>query len=235
MMGTLIAIFAISIGAATFIENDFGTEAAKAVVYNATWFEILLILITGNLAANIYHYKLYKKEKWSMGLFHVSFIIILIGSGITRYIGYEGSMHIREGKTTNQITSIDNYVDITVEENGQKDAESIKLNMSALSSAHIKENLSLNNKEVTVNLRSYIPNASTNLIEEAGGIPIITFVASSDSQMKGMQTFTLDYNSKKELGENLFSFGASETERATNFSFTDSLRMKVPTRLMNRV
>lgn len=80
MMGTLIAIFAISIGAATFIENDFGTEAAKAVVYNATWFEILLILITGNLAANIYHYKLYKKEKWSMGLFHVSFIIILIGS-----------------------------------------------------------------------------------------------------------------------------------------------------------
>lgn len=228
MMGTLIAIFAISIGAATFIENDFGTEAAKAVVYNATWFEILLILITGNLAANIYHYKLYKKEKWSMGLFHVSFIIILIGSGITRYIGYEGSMHIREGKTTNQITSIDNYVDITVEENGQKDAESIKLNMSALSSAHIKENLSLNNKEVTVNLRSYIPNASTNLIEEAGGIPIITFVASSDSQMKGMQTFTLDYNSKKELGENLFSFGASETERATNFSFTDSLRMKSP-------
>lgn len=228
MMGTLIAIFAISIGAATFIENDFGTQAAKAVVYNATWFEVLLFLITANLVANINRYKLYKKEKWSMGLFHVAFIVILLGSGITRYVGYEGSMHIREGKASNQITSTDSYVNIVIEGEGEKAKESIKLNMSALSSVNLNEDLSLNNKDIEVSLKHYIPNASTSLIEEAGGMPVITFVATSDNQMQGMQTFSLDYNSNKVLGENLFSFGDNETEQATNFSYTDSLRMKSP-------
>ncbi|MCZ4694376.1 cytochrome c biogenesis protein [Ancylomarina euxinus] len=228
MMGTLIAVFAISIGAATFIENDFGTQAAKAVVYNAAWFEILLFLITVNLAANIYRYKLYKKEKWAMGLFHVSFIIILLGSGITRYVGYEGSMHIREGKATSQITSIDSYVDIIVEENGNKAEESIKLNMSALSNVSLNEKLSLNEKNIKVSLKHYIPNASTSLIEEAGGTPVITFAATTENKMQGMQTFSLDYNSHKVLGENLFSFGEKETELATNFSYTDSLRIKSP-------
>jgi cytochrome c-type biogenesis protein CcsB len=228
MMGTLIAIFAISIGTATFIENDFGTQAAKAVVYNTTWFEVLLFLITVNLVANINRYKLYKKEKWSMGLFHIAFIIILIGSGITRYVGYEGSMHIREGKTSNQITSIDSYVNIIVEDENNKAEESIKLNMSALSSVNLNENLSLNNKDIEVNLKHYIPNASTSLIEEAGGMPVITFVAISDSKMQDMQTFTLDYNSNKTLDENLFAFGNVEMEKATNFSYTDSLRIKSP-------
>jgi len=228
MMGMLIAIFAISIGAATFVENDFGTQAAKAIVYNAGWFEVLLLLITINLTANIYRYKLYKKEKWSMGLFHVSFIIILIGSGVTRYIGYEGSMHIREGKATSQITSIDSYVDIIVEENGEQVQESSKLNLGSLSSVHLNEKLSLHDKKVRVNLKHYIPNATTNLIEEAGGIPVIDLVATSENQMQGMQSLTLDYNSNEVIGENLLSFGEKEVEQATNFSYTDSLRMKSP-------
>ena len=37
-----VITFAVSIGVATFIENDFGTQTAKAVVYNARWFEGLL-------------------------------------------------------------------------------------------------------------------------------------------------------------------------------------------------
>ncbi|MRT91769.1 cytochrome c biogenesis protein [Ancylomarina sp. 16SWW S1-10-2] len=228
MMGTLIAAFAISIGVATFIENDFGTQAAKSAVYNATWFEILLFFIAINLIANIKRYKLYTKKKWSMGLFHLAFIIILIGSGITRYVGYEGSMHIREGKTSSQITTTDNYVNIIVEGEGEKAEESTKLNMSSLSSVNINENLSLNNKDIELSLKHYIPNASTSLIKEAGGIPVITFVSSSDSQMQSMQTFTLDYNSNKTIGENVFAFGNEETEQATNFSYTDRLRMKSP-------
>ncbi len=226
MMGILIATFAISIGAATFIENDFGTQAAKTVVYNATWFEILLFLIAINLIANIKRYKLYKKEKWSMGLFHLAFIVILIGSGITRYIGYEGTMHIREQQTSNQITSTDNYVDIIVENDQNKKQETIKLNLSSLSSVRINKELSVNNKDINISLKHYIPNASTNLIEEHGGIPILTLVISSDYGMESMQTFNLDYNSSKLFETNLIAFGSNEKEQATNFSYTDSLRIK---------
>ena len=228
MMGTLIALFALSIAAATFIENDFGTQAAKAIVYNATWFEVLLLLITVNLAANIYRYKLYKKDKWSMGLFHAAFIIILVGSGITRYIGYEGSMHIREGKASNQITSIDSYVDILVEKDGQQVSKSKKLNITAFNSVNVNEKLNLDDKSVHVKLKHYIPHATTSLTEEAGGTPVINFVATPNTPMQGMQNFYLDYDSNKMLGENLLSFGPTETKQATNFSYTDSLRIKSP-------
>ncbi|WP_321318387.1 hypothetical protein [Labilibaculum sp.] len=62
MMGVLIILFAFSIGTATFIENDFGTSAARVLVYNAWWFELMLLLLTINLVVNIFRYKLYKKR-----------------------------------------------------------------------------------------------------------------------------------------------------------------------------
>ena len=43
IMAFLVLLFFIAIGYATFIENDFGTQTAKALVYNATWFEILIM------------------------------------------------------------------------------------------------------------------------------------------------------------------------------------------------
>jgi len=39
LMAILFLIFALAMGVATFIENDYGTETAKALVYNAWWFE----------------------------------------------------------------------------------------------------------------------------------------------------------------------------------------------------
>ena len=49
--------FLLAAGAAvgTFIENDYGTQSAKALVYNARWFEILLLILGINL---IYKYLL---------------------------------------------------------------------------------------------------------------------------------------------------------------------------------
>ena len=130
MMGILILAFAFSIGIATFIENDFGTQAARILVYNALWFEILLFLIVANLIANIFRYELYKKEKWSIFIFHTAFIIIFIGSALTRYIGFEGSMHIREGESSNQITSMESYIDVNISKNGKQVNESSKINLS---------------------------------------------------------------------------------------------------------
>ena len=43
-------------------------------------------------------------------LLHVSMIIILVAAGITRYFGYEGSMHIREGQSADFVYSSRDYV-----------------------------------------------------------------------------------------------------------------------------
>ncbi len=66
LTGMLIMLFAIAIGFATFIENDFGTLEAKARIYNAKWFEIILLLLAINMTGSIIKYKMYVKEKWTM-------------------------------------------------------------------------------------------------------------------------------------------------------------------------
>ena len=106
----LMVVFGITIATATFIENDFGTASARAVVYNAKWFELLLLLIMINLTGSIIQHKLYKKEKLSMFLFHLAFVVIILGAAFTRFMGFEGVMHIREGNTSDLIWSESSYI-----------------------------------------------------------------------------------------------------------------------------
>ena len=76
-------VFAIAIGWATFIENDYGTPASKALVFNTRWFELVMVLLIINLLGNIAKYKLFRWEKATTLMFHLSFIIVIIGAGIT--------------------------------------------------------------------------------------------------------------------------------------------------------
>ena len=114
LMSILILLFAFSIGYATFIENDFGRTSAKALIYNAWWFEMIFVLLTHTLINNLIKYKLFRIEKIAALTFHLSFILILIGAGITRYVSYEGMMHIREGESTNQFISDDTFLQIHI-------------------------------------------------------------------------------------------------------------------------
>ena len=105
LTAVLFIVFATSMAIATFIENDYGTQTSKALVYNTWWFEGIMIFFVINFFGNIFRYRLYRKEKWSVLFFHIAFLFILIGAGITRYVGFEGTMIIEEGETTNTFLS----------------------------------------------------------------------------------------------------------------------------------
>lgn len=111
-MGLFIFLSAIAI--ATFIESYEDTQAAKLWIYNAKWFEILLAFLCVNLVANIFRYQMYKREKIAVLLFHISFIVIIIGAWITRYVSYEGVMMIREGAASNIVYTSDPYLWVNV-------------------------------------------------------------------------------------------------------------------------
>jgi hypothetical protein len=49
-----LLVFGAVIGWATFIESWYGTQAAKAIVYNAVWFEGLLVYLCLGMIANIF-------------------------------------------------------------------------------------------------------------------------------------------------------------------------------------
>ena len=114
-MAVLFILFATAMGVATFIENDFGTQTSKALVYNTWWFETIMVFFVINFFGNMFRYRLYKKEKWPVLMFHLAFLFIIIGAGVTRYVGYEGLMLINEGETTNQFLSETTYVNVIVD------------------------------------------------------------------------------------------------------------------------
>ena len=70
------------------------------------------LLLGVNLAYNIYRYRLVNFKKLPSLLFHVGFLVILLGAGITRYFGFEGIVHIRENSETNLVTVKGSYLNL---------------------------------------------------------------------------------------------------------------------------
>lgn len=114
LTAVLLLVFAIAIGAATFVENSYDTVTAQVLIYRARWFEVVILLLAINFLGNIGKYKLLRKEKFGSLLFHVGFLVVILGAGLTRYIGFEGIMPIREGETSNVMYSSEPYVQVYV-------------------------------------------------------------------------------------------------------------------------
>ncbi|KIX20026.1 cytochrome C biogenesis protein [Flavobacterium sp. 316] len=110
LMAVLFIVMIIAMAAGTFIEDAYNTDTARIIVYNAWWFEVIMVFFVINFIGNIKRYQLYKKEKWATLLLHLSFIFIIIGAFITRYISYEGMMIIREGESENRMYSDKTYL-----------------------------------------------------------------------------------------------------------------------------
>ena len=142
-MVVLMLLFATASGVATFVENDFGTESSWALVYASWWFALLQVWLGVSLIYIIFTYKLYKKEKIPSFIFHLSFLFILIGAGLTRYYGFEGILHIREGSSESKIISLDPYVQMKVF-NDSKNITASKeklfsnLNFAGVNNFHLK-------------------------------------------------------------------------------------------------
>jgi cytochrome c-type biogenesis protein CcsB len=115
LMALLFIVFAVAMGVGTFIESKYNTDTARILIYNAWWFEVIMVFFLINFFGNIKRYQLLKKEKWATLLLHLSFIFILLGAFVTRYISYEGMMPIREGAAENQFYSDKTFLTVYVD------------------------------------------------------------------------------------------------------------------------
>lgn len=104
----LLSIVVIAIISATFIESAAGTESAWGIVYHAKWFELVLFLLTINIVGSMFVFRSFSWKKISVPLFHLAFVLIMVGAFFTRYTGKEGSVYIREGEKTNIVLTADN-------------------------------------------------------------------------------------------------------------------------------
>ena len=150
----LLSLLAIGAGVATFIENDYGTSTARVLVYNNTWYEIVFVLALTNLFGIIYKYKMWKHK--GRFILHTSFSIIMLGACITRYVGYEGIMHIREGETTNKMISLDPYLQVTIKQKDKTFYKEYQMEFSAIGNNSFSHDISFSDKILNVKLNDFM-------------------------------------------------------------------------------
>jgi len=152
---TIFAFVILAGGAAvaTFIENDFGTSTARVLVYNNLWYEIALGLSIVNLIGIINRRKMWKQK--AKFIFHISFVVMLIGAAMTRYVGYEGIMQIKEGQTQSEMTSLEPYIQVTIVSNGKQYYTDFQKEFAAIGSNDFDYKVEFEGKTLHLTLDSY--------------------------------------------------------------------------------
>lgn len=202
-MAVLLLVYAASMAYATFLENDYGTPAAKALIYEAKWFEAIMLLLILNFIGNIKRYRLWRREKWSVLVFHLAFILIFIGGAITRYISFEGTMHIREGQSSRDIVTDRNFFKIQIEEKGDVlNYEEIPYMMSPVHK-NFKAKYNYHGKNIEVKALDYIQRKKDSLVASNNGEEYLHFVVAGD---KGRENFYLKSGETQSIGGMLISY-----------------------------
>ena len=184
LMLILMILFPFAMGMGTFLESWYSTEAARIWVYNAWWFELLMILLMICFLGNIAKYNLLAKGKRAVLLMHLSFILILLGAFVTRYIGDEGVMPIRENAVSNSYLSEKTYLTVLVD--GEKDGEPKRktLNKKLLLSEHVNNDFKIlddfNDEVFSITYKDFRENVSEGLVLDPEGEIYIKLIDAAD-------------------------------------------------------
>lgn len=184
LMAFLFISFAVAMIFGTFIESKYNTDTARIWVYNAWWFEAIMLFFVINFMGNIKRYQLYKKENWVTLLLHLSFIFIIVGAFVTRYISYEGMMPIREGETANQMYSDKNYLTVLVdgEYKGQMMRRTFEkpLLLSPVTNNHFSIREKFAEIPFSIEYKSFELDAKETIVPDANGDLYLKLVESSE-------------------------------------------------------
>lgn len=225
-MGVLLVVFAYAIGYATFVENDYGAIAAKVAVYNARWFEFLLFLMVVNFAGMIFTKHLYLKSKWNILLIHVALVIIILGAGVTRYYGFEGQMHIREGKSSNIFKSSDTYLYAQLKEGDRVEAIEKKILLAPGMNDLLSLKHSWNDNPIEIDVLSFYPKAIRTFVKTESGDVYLTMVVAGES---GRVEFNLKDGESSTVEGLGISFGdTTRRDLVQIIQQDDNLLMRIP-------
>ncbi|MEQ8706856.1 MAG: cytochrome c biogenesis protein CcsA [Phaeodactylibacter sp.] len=211
--GLYMILFAIAIGGATFIENDFGTSAAQKVVFKSWWLELLMGLFSISLLVNIFRFRMIPQKKWAVLSFHAAIVIIIAGAAVTRYYGFEGMMHIREGSSANTFLSAETYLLFEAQQKGNKYRFDEPVLFASLGNNHFREPYQLGSKTIEVEVTEFMPNPKEFLLNDETGLPTLQIVIGGAN---GREEYYLQEGQRSRIRGTLFNFTDREDPQAFN-------------------
>ncbi|NNM23452.1 MAG: cytochrome c biogenesis protein CcsA [Flavobacteriaceae bacterium] len=186
----LFISFAVAMAVGTFLDASSETSPtpySRALIYNAWWFEAIMVFFVINFTGNIFRFRLYRKEKWATLTLHLAFILVLIGAFVTRYIGYEGLMPIREGATESTFLSQKTYLKVFIDGDylvdGVPQRRKIRpkeLDLSERLNNEFIIKTDYNKQPVEVRYRDFISNVKEDFIPSEDGEEYLQIVEAGD-------------------------------------------------------
>ena len=150
--------------------RSYNTDIAKIWIYNAWWFELIMVVFVVNFIGNIGRYRLLKRENWAVFVLHASWIFIIVGAGVTRYISDEGKLALREGEEadfyTSELTYITVQVDGTYEGQPLRKAKQTEVLFSEFTSNNYNWTSDFKGKDFHIELTRFIANAEESFVED---------------------------------------------------------------------
>jgi len=228
-----LAGFAIAVGVATFVENDFGTDTAQKVIYKATWFETLLFLFAASLVYNINAFKMIQRRRWTVLTFHLAMIIILLGSAFTRFFGYEGTMHIREGSSSNTFLSRETHLGFQFEVGGQTYSVDREVLFATLGTNQYEEVFEIEDHTIEVSLLEFMANPVVELRESDRGKPTLKVVFGGAN---GRSEYYLSPGDRRMIQGVPFDFSGFNSDQTFSLRWAgDSLSFRTDVPVIERV
>ncbi|ETN96333.1 cytochrome c biogenesis protein [Zhouia amylolytica] len=224
LMAVLFFVFAVAMAFGTFIESWYSTDTARIWIYNAWWFEVIMVLFVINFIGNIKKYKLLKWEQWPVLLLHLSFILIISGAFVTRYISFEGMMPVREGQSVDYILTHKTYLSAMVdgEMNGEMRRKMLQEEVLLTPEAE-KSSLpwrsDFNGQPFKISYAGFIKGAEEGLIEDENGDTYLKIVEAGGGER---HDHYLKEGEISSIHNVLFAFN-KPTDGAININITDTL------------
>jgi len=223
LMAVLFLVFGTAMGIGTFIESKYSTETARIWIYNTTWFEAIMVFFVINFIGNMFKYRLFTWKKWPVLTLHLSWILILIGAFVTRYISFEGMMPIREGKSEKVFYSDKTYLTVFVD--GKIDGVSKRKPLEddlIVTPEALKSSLpweyEFNGQDFSVSYVDFLPGAEEGLIADENGKEYLKIVEAGTGQR---EEHYLENNKVNEVHNLLFALN-KPTDGAINIFTSDS-------------
>ena len=230
LTGILFIVFAVAMAVGTFLDagqDTSPTPYSRTLIFNALWFELIMLFFIINFTGNIFKYKLLSLKKWPVLLLHFSWIFIILGAFITRYIGFEGIMSIREGQTENTFISEKTYIQMYVDGDyfidgiPQRKKIEESVDFSPRLNNKFKTEIVYGKQDINIELVDFISGAEKDIIPNPNGEEYLKIVEAGDG---------VPHNHFLKVGEvqslhNVLYALNKPTKGAVNITYTDNAEL----------
>jgi len=216
----LLFFVAAASAVATFVESRHGALGAQALVYNTRWFELALALLGLNLLLLLIKRLPYNRRQTGFVFVHIAIIVIMLGAAMTRFLGYEGIMPIREGESAEYMYSNLDHVQISMDDH---DA-SFAVRLFRPGPQSVSRKVELGGQTYSISVLAYWPHWAETYVPAEGGIPAVNLATVGSA---GMESRFLLAGHSQRLGQVVFRYIEGELDEAGSAAPRGEFRVRI--------